>query len=247
MKTIVLTLASLAFLAGCNGNSNKIDSMNIPQSEATMPEGKDGQWWLNRHNAFNKIAAGGDIDLVFLGDSISQNWERNGKDVWQHYYGHRKAANFGINSDETRHVLYRVQNGNFDGISPRLVVLLIGTNNHTAGQETAEGVLAVVQAIRRKCPDTKVLMLAIFPRGKDATDTNRPDNAKASTIFGSYADGKDVFYKDIGQVFMNADGSISPEIMKDFVHLSPKGYQLWAAAIEPEISSILGDEPVKPL
>jgi lysophospholipase L1-like esterase len=245
---LVLSIVILlpALLAGCQ-QTNPVDTMTFSQSPATTPVNRpEYKFWVERHERFNRIASEGDAELVFVGDSITQNWERKGKDVWEHYYGHRKAANFGINSDRTQHVLWRVQNGNFDGFAPKLIVLLIGTNNQTGAQATAEGVLAIVQEIRRRTPESKVLMLAIFPRGKDASDANRPDNAKASEIFSRIADGREVFYLDIGEVFMNDDGSISPEVMPDFVHLSTKGYQLWAEAIEPTVSRLLGDQPVAP-
>ena len=209
----------------------------------------DNEGWMKRHQSFNDLAAKGDINLLFIGDSITHGWDRDGKDVWAKYYDSRQAANFGIGGDRTQQVLWRLKNGNLTGLQknqPKLIVLMIGTNNsngqdHSA-EEIAEGITAIVKTLREDLPQSKILLLAIFPRG-EKPNTQREKNAKASEIASRCADGKDVIYLDIGKKFLGDDGSLSKDIMPDSLHLSPKGYEIWAEAIEPAVKQAMGDAP----
>jgi len=122
-----------------------------------------------KHEKINERAKQGDVDLLFLGDSITEGWASKGKSVWEKYYGNRKAMNAGVGGDRTQHVLWRLDNGNIDGIHPKLAVIMIGTNNSNNNDNTAEeiadGIKAIVKEVREKLPETKILLLAIFPRG----------------------------------------------------------------------------------
>jgi beta-glucosidase len=209
---------------------------------------KDGKTiqkgFLARHMQFNERVKKGSVDLLFIGDSITQGWEGAGKDVWAKSYGKRNAVNLGIGGDRTQHVLWRLENGNIDGISPKAAVLMIGTNNsngkdHTA-EQIADGIKAIVGKLREKLPKTKVLVLAIFPRG-EKPNPQREKNAKASELASKLADDKNVFYLDIGPKFLKEDGTLSADIMPDRLHLSPQGYQIWADAIEPKLKELLGE------
>ncbi len=198
-----------------------------------------------RHEKINERIKQGNVDLIFVGDSITQGWEGNGKDVWAKYYGERNATNLGIGGDRTQHVLWRLEHGNVDGIAPKLAVLMIGTNNSNRDDNTAEeigaGIKAIVESLREKLPQTKVLILAVFPRGPKPSP-QREKNAKASEIASKLADDKNVFYLDIGDEFLTDDGELTKEIMPDYLHLSPKGYEIWAAAIEPKVAELMGDK-----
>jgi lysophospholipase L1-like esterase len=214
-----------------------------PATVVPMP--RDGGW-IQRHEQFNNRAKQGDVDLIFLGDSITQGWEgKDAQEVWQKYYGDRKAMNAGIGGDRTQHVLWRLENGNIAGIKPKLAVIMIGTNN--AGGDTSEdialGIKAIVAKLREKLPETKILLLGIFPRGPSLEDKARIVTAKANYLAKSVADDKNVFYLDIGPKFVESDGTISKEIMPDLLHLSPKGYEIWAKSIEPAVWELLGDKP----
>jgi lysophospholipase L1-like esterase len=194
-------------------------------------------------------AAAGNVDLVFLGDSITQGWEGNGKNVWKKYYGERKALNIGIGGDRTQHVLWRLDNGNFEGIKPKVVVLMIGTNNsnrddHPAG-EIHEGVVAIVRRLQELSPDTKVLLVGIFPRGQNFND-QRGKILQVNQALAKLDDGKRVFYVDFGSRLIERDGSISKAIMPDYLHLSEAGYRIWAEAIEPKLAELLGVNPIAP-
>jgi lysophospholipase L1-like esterase len=197
---------------------------------------------MNLHQRFLERAKQGNVNLLFLGDSITQGWNDN--DVWRRFYEPRKAANFGIGGDGTQHVLWRIQNGELDGIEPKVVVLMIGTNNASSASadEIAQGVTAIVEELRRRLPKAKVLLLGVFPRGEKPDSTREKVDAVNALIAKLDDGGAHIKFLDIGKKFLNDDGTISGEIMPDFLHLSSKGYRIWADAMEPTLWSML-DEP----
>src|SRR5208337_5244157 len=134
------------------------------ENTAAKPAPKDEK----RHDGFVAIAKKGGVDVLFLGDSITDGWRGSGKDVWKEKFEPLKAANFGIGGDRTQHVLWRLQNGELEGIKPRAAVIMIGTNNLGANtaEEIADGIKAIVAEIQKKQPETKILLLGIFPRGQ---------------------------------------------------------------------------------
>jgi lysophospholipase L1-like esterase len=206
----------------------------------TIPKPREGAW-LDVHNSLVALARRGDIDLLFLGDSITQGWHENG--TWQRFYAPRKAANFGIGGDRTEHVLWRIQNGELAGIAPKLTVLMIGTNNISSDtpEEIAQGISAIVAEVRRRLPATKVLLLGIFPRSPKP-DSTRERIKSVNQRIARLDDGSHVRFLDIGQAFLSDDGTITREIMPDYLHLSRRGYRIWADAMEPTLWSML-DEP----
>jgi lysophospholipase L1-like esterase len=209
--------------------------------------------WIARHEGFVAEAHRGGIKVLFLGDSITDFWrstdpERGGKAVWNREYAALKAANFGISADRTQHVLWRLRNGEADGYQPKVVVLMIGTNNtgferdgttpRNSTPEVIEGVTAVVSELRTRFPEAKILFLAIFPRGEKAS----PQRAQVDEVNRAIArlhDGKHVFFLDIGAKFLDANGNILPEVMPDLLHPSEKGYQIWADAIREPLKDLL--------
>ncbi len=202
--------------------------------------------WTARHKSLNAIAKKGDVDLVFLGDSITHSWETEGLETWKKYYGRRKAANFGISGDQTQHIIWRIDNGNFDGIKPKLIIIMIGTNNvgHNTPGEVAEAMEVIVKRLRIKLPESRLLLLGIFPRGGKADDELRAANAKASRLFSKLADNRMIHYMDIGQKFLEKDGTLSPKIMPDALHPNAKGYRIWAKAIETKVAELMEEKRV---
>ena len=202
-----------------------------------------GGGWMKRHQRFNARVAQGDVDLIFIGDSITQGWEGAGRQVWSKYYGERKAVNLGIGGDRTQHVLWRLDNGNIDGISPRAAVVMIGTNNSGKGRNSApemvDGVIAVVEKLRAKLPQTKILLLGIFPRGKHFNE-QRGGILQVNQAIRRLDVDPHVTYLDIGHEFLEDDGSMSRAVMPDHLHLSPMGYEIWAASIEKTLAALLG-------
>ena len=173
-----------------------------------------------------------------------QGWEGAGKNVWQDFYGHRKVINFGVGGDRTQHVLWRFEQGQLDGIKAKVAVVMIGTNNSNNKDNTEaeilEGVTAIVQQIRARQPDTKIILLGIFPRGA----TFSPQRGKILQVNEALAkldDGKDIFYLDIGPQLIENDGSISKAVMPDYLHPNAAGYLIWANATEPKLKQLLGE------
>ncbi|MBM3876388.1 MAG: GDSL family lipase [Verrucomicrobia bacterium] len=177
--------------------------------------------------------------MVFLGDSITAGWGGQ-KAIWDAAFGKYKPANFGIGGDRTQHVLWRIQNGELDGITPKAAVLMIGTNN--SGSDSAEGIAkgitAIVKHLRSKTPHTRILLLAVFPRGPMPNPT-RDKLKQVNDTIARLDDGKSVFYLDIGAKFLEPDGTLTKEVMPDFLHLSAKGYQIWADAIGPKLAELV--------
>ncbi len=210
---------------------------------ATTPVSRPDKWWGPRHEKCVETTKKGGVDLAFLGDSITQGWEGAGKDVWAKLYAGRKAANFGFSGDRTEHVLWRLDNGELIGLSPKLIVIMIGTNNIGHGSSTpemtADGVKAIVTKLRTGIPAAKILLLGIFPRGEKPDDAKRVAVAKATSLYKEVADGKMVHFLDIGEKFLQPDGVMSKSVMGDFLHPGPAGYQTWADAIEPKVAELM--------
>ncbi len=205
------------------------------------------RWWMPRHEEkLEAMKKQGTVDLLMVGDSITHSWENGGRDVWAKFYAGRSAFNIGFSGDRTEQVLWRFEHGEIDGISPKLAVVMIGTNNaghrQDPPEQTAAGIKAIVEQLRQRLPETKVLLLAIFPRGKDANDRLRKLNDATNEIIADYADGKHVFYLDISSTFLDDDGTLPKSIMPDLLHPNPKGYALWAEAMEPTIKKLIGEK-----
>ena len=211
--------------------------------DAIKPVPRQGGW-MTRHQSFNKRVAEGNVDLVFIGDSITQGWEGRGKGAWAKFYGKRNAVNLGIGGDRTQHVIWRLDHENVKNISPKAAVVMIGTNNSGSNtpEQIAEGVAVIVKQLRTKLPETRVLLLAVFPRGTDKNDKRRQVNEKTNAIFKKLADGKHVHYLDIGPKFLQDDSTLTREIMPDLLHLSEKGYTIWAESIEPTLKKLMGEK-----
>ena len=199
--------------------------------------------FMASHERFLGVAKEGKAQVLFLGDSITAGWAGAGKDVWAKTFSQWNPANFGIGGDRTQHVLWRIENGELEGIKPKVAVIMIGTNN--TGSDSAEaiskGVTKIVTTVRAKLPMTQILLLAVFPRG------NKPDGKlgasyeKIKEINGMLAkldDQKTIHYLDIGDKFIQGKDALSAEIMPDFLHLSPAGYQIWADAITPKLNEL---------
>jgi beta-glucosidase len=209
----------------------------------------DTDWWMPRHERILKRVAEGNVDMIFIGDSITHSWETKGKEVWDRYYAPRHAVNMGFSGGKTGSVLWQIEQGEIDGISPKLAVLMIGTNNRNRAEETADGIKAIVQQLRTRLPNTKILILAIFPRGcyedrgsPDVLESGMNDlwaaNQQVNEIVSKIADGATIHYLDIGPAFLN-EGKVLRKYMPDFLHPNAEGYQIWAEAMEPTIKELL--------
>jgi lysophospholipase L1-like esterase len=233
------------------------DAPAAPTTEAVKPApqvpdvaapkvGRDGKIekrFEAKHESFLKRAKEGKIGLLFLGDSITEGWGKAPK-IWEEHYGKDDVANFGISGDQTQHVLWRIDNGELDGISPKVVVLMIGTNNiRTSKEKILAGVTKVVDEIHAKLPESKLLLLAIFPRGADPADKKVADMRDKITWVNEQLakldDGNKTRYLDLGPKFLDADGKLPKDIMPDALHPNVKGYQIWADAMQPTLDQMM--------
>ncbi len=246
----------LAFGTGTMGAERPPDwpwqKYGLPKSTtpACIPA-KRGTWWPHYHKGMLKREKSDGIEILFLGDSITMMWRsqsgyEGGTNVWQKHYAHRKAANFGISGDETEHILWRITEGeNLDGLSPKVLILLIGINNLNRGdrpEHVAEGITTIVRHIHRTLPRTKVLLLGIFPCWQSPKHPTRAKVRKTNEIICGLADQKQTYYLDIGHRFLEPDGTITKEKLRDLLHLSENGYEIWAEAMEPYLSDLLSND-----
>jgi len=204
-----------------------------------------------RHQGFVDIAKKGNIDLLFVGDSITDwfywprgNGEATGGKVWEANFSPFKPANFAIAGDTTQGVLWRMQNGELEGFKAKLIVLMLGTNNTASNPvgQIIDGDRLIVEEFKKQQPQAKVLVLGVFPRNNARAPEQTPVmNATIKAIntgLALLADNKQVFYKDIGDKFL-VNGVVPAEIMADGLHPTAKGYQIWADAIIGDVKKLM--------
>jgi lysophospholipase L1-like esterase len=186
----------------------------------------------------------GGVDLMFVGDSITEGWP---KPVWDASFGRFRPANFGIGGDHTGNLLWRLRDKRIAGLRPKVVVVLIGVNNFGHCNETPaqvfSGIKAVVATLREQYPAARVLLNAVLPAAQSPASGLRARIVELNRMVATLADGRQVVVRDYGPLLTNQDGSIAPEIMFDFLHLTPKGYQVWADAVRPDIAALMESAP----
>ena len=214
-----------------------------PPNSATAPN--LAAMFQSKHQSNLEVARKGDIDVLFMGDSITDFWRNPegpyaGKPTLDKHFGNLKIANFGIAGDTTQGVLYRLRNGEGKGFNPKAVMLMIGTNNTSSNTapEIAEGIGAVVLELQKDFPDAKILLLGIFPRST-ANNPVRKTIAEINSIISRLHDGKRVFYLDIGAKFLDAEGNIPNDVMSDALHPGPRGYEIWAEAVKETLTNLM--------
>lgn len=227
----------------------------IAENNAIVPVGrleKDMYDWDQRHAAVLAEKDAIKPEIVMIGDSITHFWGgqpvepkgNRGAKAWNDLFGERKVLNMGFGWDRTQNVLYRIKEGELDGLSPKLVVIHIGTNNLSTSknaptntpEQVVEAIGAIIGAVKGKCPEAKIVLMGIFPRGEKA---DNPFRAKIGTInkelASIYGNKPDIVYLDITAKLLNPDGSMSKDIMGDFLHPTEKGYAIWAEALKPQL------------
>ncbi len=200
------------------------------------------------HQQLVEKARSGKIDLYFLGDSITRRWGATDYPQflahWNQNFRGWNAANFGWGGDSTHHILWRLQNGEFEGLKPKVVVLLAGTNNIGKGEkperaaQAAEGVEAIVAHIRAHAPDATIIVTAIFPRN-DSPASNALI-AETNARIAKLADGERIRFLNINDRLADENGELREGVTVDKLHLSLKGYEIWARALEPHLTELLG-------
>jgi lysophospholipase L1-like esterase len=202
-------------------------------------------WWKQRWDAKMKemnTPEAAKAKVVFLGDSITQGWEEEGKAEWQEHFAPLGALNWGFSGDRTEHLIWRLQNGDTQRVNPEVAVLLIGTNNtgqsKQAAEESAVGIKHIVDDLAWKWPNTKVILMSIFPRSATPDDPLRQLNDQLNQLIKPLADGKRVHWLDINAKFLDANGNLSKDFMPDLLHLSPASYAIWADELSAKFKEL---------
>ncbi|MFC5457522.1 GDSL-type esterase/lipase family protein [Prosthecobacter fluviatilis] len=225
-----------------------------PLPSTVVPVTQDRSWpqydWAKRHALTSAAVKKAKPQILFIGDSITHffggeqfdGYSLRGQQTWGEFYAPRNAGNLGFGWDKTENVLWRLQHGAVDGISPELIVIMIGTNNTgtCSAPDIAVGIEAIVQELSKRLPQSKILLLGIFPRGEKPN----PQREKITEINGIIAKlhgTHNVAFLDIGPKFLTPEGLITKDIMPDFLHPNEKGYRIWAEAIEPTVKHLMGE------
>ena len=243
-----VAVANVKIVRGGKPNANCIDYRVESVTPMPLAEVWSLDSWIPRHEQKLKlvremVAAGRAPQLAFVGDSITQGWENEGRPVWERHFAAYNPVDLGFGGDRTENALWRLQHGELDGMKPRVVVLMIGTNNTGQRQEdprtTAAGIKRLIDEIRTRQPQAKMLLLAVFPREEQPTGHLRELNDRVNGLISGYADGRQVVFLNINDTFTRPDGTLSRDIMPDLLHPNEKGYALWAQAIEPTLRQLL--------
>ncbi len=219
-----------------------------------VPVTQDRNWpsydWAKRHEITSAAVKKSKPQILFIGDSITHlfggeqfdSYALCGKNTWDEFYAPRNPGNLGFGWDKTENVLWRLQHGAVDGISPKLVVMMIGTNNTgtCSAPDIAEGIEAIVLELEKRLPQSKILLLGIFPRGEKPNPA-REKIAEINRIIAKLDGTHHVTFLDIGAKFLTPEGLITKDIMPDFLHPNEKGYRIWAEAIEPTVKKLMGE------
>ncbi len=243
-----VSIANITFQKAGRPNASCPDYKTVSVTPDLLNESWSINWWLPRHEKkLQEVkelkAQNKQIDLVFIGDSITEGWEKDGQKVFERNYKKFNTLALGFGGDRTENVLWRLQHGAVDGINPKVAVLMFGTNNTGHRQEnpvtTAAGIKRNIDELQRRLPSTKILLLAIFPRDEKPDGKSRQINDKVNAIIAGFADNKRVFFLDINKALLEADGTLSKNIMPDLLHPNENGYEIWAASMEPALLKLM--------
>ena len=240
-----VAIANVKYQLSGKPNASCPDYKTISVTPGKLNEPWSVDWWTKRHE--DKLAEarqlGKSAQVVFIGDSITHNWEKDGAAVWDQHYKPLHALDLGFGGDRTENILWRLQHGEVDGLDPKVAVLMMGTNNtgyrHEDPRTTAAGIKRNIEELQQRLPNTKILLLAIFPRGEKPDDQLRQLNDKVNAIIAGFADNQKVFFLDFGKAFLQPDGTLSRDIMPDLLHPNQKGYEIWAREMAPTLARLL--------
>lgn len=204
--------------------------------------------WMAAHEKLVKRAQKGAVPLLFVGDSITQRWKREdgGREVWKEYYEPLGAVEIGLSGDKTQNILWRLRHGGLGTLQPKITVILAGINNinKNTPPEIAAGVSEIVKELETRLPATRILVLGVFPKGRLGGTPEREKIKEVNALMAKFDDGKRVCFLDIGEAFLESDGSLKPDVMPDELHPGPAGYRIWAAAMSPKLKELAEMPPV---
>lgn len=242
LETVVVFTCVFAAIALAAPSTTQSTASEKP-TDSSPQSGARAQRFHERHQRYLERGKAGPIDLLFIGDSITEGWEWGKSPViWEKHFAAKNAANFGISSDRTQNVIWRItEGGELEGLAPKLIVLMIGTNNigRDEPDAIAAGIEKIVAIIQEKSPKTKVLLLGIFPRdagGAEAAKTVSQVNHRIAKLDD---EGQRIRYLDLAPKFVDESGHLPKSISPDGLHLNEAGYQIWADAIAPVIDEMM--------
>lgn len=250
-----MKLRAALFLALLSGTLHAQPAAAPPANNAIVPVGKlenDFYDWNKRHAEILAIKDSVRPEVILIGDSITHLWGglpaepkgNRGAAPWKELFGEKPVLNLGFGWDRTQNVLFRIGNGELDGLTPKAVVIHIGTNNlarsknapDNTPEQIAEAIDLIVARTHAKCPSAKIILMAVFPRGEKPDHPMRAKIAEINRLLAArFSDGKRVTYLDITPNLLQPDGTISREVMPDFLHPAEKGYAIWAQALKPHL------------
>lgn len=233
VATTLASFCSVVMVSAADDPKPVAPVVNRPNT-AIKPVPGGVRWFMRNHASNLEKTKNKKFDVCFLGDSITAMWPG---DVFQKHFGKISTVNFGIGGDRTENVLWRLDRGELTGTSPKVIVLLIGTNNmgFNSAEEIAAGVAAVVTNLRTKLPKTKILLVGIFPK-KDAPLAKI---AATNAILAKLDDGATIRYRDMGAQFLDQEGKLRTGILSDSVHLTKQGYEIWGEAMAPLLAEMI--------
>lgn len=241
-----VAIANLRIQASGKTNVSCVDYRQASVTPEPLNEWWSLDWWMPRHEKKLQDIKSRKIDLVFIGDSITEGWEKSGAPVWEKFYAKRNAIALGFGGDHTENILWRLQHGEVDGLNPKVAVLMFGTNNtghrHEEPALIARGIKRDIDELQTRLPHTKILLLAIFPRDEKPDGGARVNNEKVNAQIASFADNQHIFFLNINKVFLDEQGVLSKNIMPDLLHPNEKGYEIWASNMEPTLKQLLGEK-----
>ncbi|MCX6837698.1 MAG: GDSL-type esterase/lipase family protein [Verrucomicrobia bacterium] len=231
-----------------------VSKFDVSAPSTVVPVTQDRSWpqydWAKRHELTSAAVKHAKPQILFIGDSITHffggvqfdSYALRGQQTWGEFYAPRNAGNLGFGWDKTENVLWRLRHGAIDGIAPKLVVMMIGTNNtgDCSATDIALGIMAIVSEMNLRLPQSKILLLGIFPRG-EKPNPQREKIAVINQLLTQLDGERNVTFLDIGAKFLTPDGLITKDIMPDFLHPNEKGYRIWAEAIEPTVKKLIGE------
>ena len=250
MKRKLILIALFAVLISCKSTDRMMetDTTQCPENAqaltpAPLEEPWAIEWWMPRHE--EKLAEEGreDAEILLVGDSITHGWESGGREVWSRYFDGYSTYNIGYSGDRTENVLWRFQNGEIDGINPKVALVMIGTNNTGHRQDaaacTAKGIERIIDTMLENLPETEIVLLAIFPRGEGPDDELRMLNEEINQQIEVLGERERVTFLNLNHIFLNDKGELPEEVMPDMLHPNEEGYELWAAEIFPHLIDLL--------
>ncbi|QYY35028.1 GDSL-type esterase/lipase family protein [Ruficoccus sp. ZRK36] len=242
IKTLVPLSAACVLMVFSNSflTTASAETPSTAENPATTPATRNP--WLDQHErTLRNVKAHPDAKLVFIGDSITQNWNSRGKDVWKERYSGLPAISLGVSGDKTENILWRLQHGELDGLDPALIVIMAGTNNihRDTAEQIAEGIEAIVNEVLARCPDSQIVLMGIFPRGPNPRAPERPKIIEVNAIISELAADPQVEFLDIRDSLVDENGNMDRELFPDYLHPLAPGYVIWADALNPYLEKAL--------